>query len=58
MKFINYLQSISGVGFYPLFSLFIFLLFFIAVAVYLLKAGKHHFDEVAQIPLDENQDQF
>lgn len=55
MKFINYLESITGIGIYPLTSFMIFFLFFLVVGIYLLKAGRKHFDAVAQIPLDVNQ---
>jgi cbb3-type cytochrome oxidase subunit 3 len=55
MKFINYLESITGIGIYPLTSFLIFFLFFLAIGIYLLKAGRRHFDTVAQIPLDVNQ---
>jgi len=58
MKFINYLESISGIGMYPLVSFLIFFLFFLAVSVYLIKAGKMYFDEVSQIPLDTNKNEF
>jgi cytochrome c oxidase cbb3-type subunit 4 len=54
MKFINYLESITGIGFYPLVSFLIFFMFFLAVSTYLVAAGKKHFDGVAQIPLDIN----
>ena len=54
MKFINYLESITGIGIYPLVSFMIFFVFFIAVSLYLLKAGKKHFDGVAHIPLETN----
>ncbi len=55
MKFINYLESITGIGIYPMVSFMIFFLFFLVVGAYLLKAGRGHFDDVAQIPLDVNQ---
>lgn len=55
MKFIHYLESITGIGIYPLASFLIFFFFFLAVSVYVIKAGRKHFDEVAQIPLDINQ---
>ncbi len=58
MKFINYLESITGIGIYPLLSFLIFFLFFLGVSIYLLKAGKKHFEEVSQIPLDTNQNEF
>lgn len=52
MKFINYLENITGVGIYPLTSFVIFFLFFLAVSLYVLKADKEHIKEVSQIPLD------
>ncbi|MBL7934168.1 MAG: CcoQ/FixQ family Cbb3-type cytochrome c oxidase assembly chaperone [Bacteroidia bacterium] len=58
MKFINYLESITGIGIYPMISFMIFFLFFLAVSIYLLKAGRRHFDAVAQIPLEQNQNDF
>jgi cytochrome c oxidase cbb3-type subunit IV len=54
MKFINYLQSITGIGIYPLLSFMIFFVFFLAVSMYLLKAGSRHFEEVSNIPLDQD----
>ena len=54
MKFINYLQSITGIGIYPLISFMIFFVFFLLVTIYLIKAGKKHFDQVSQIPLDNS----
>ena len=55
MKFINYLESITGIGIYPLMSFMIFFAFFLVVALYLLKAGTRHFEEVSNIPLDQDQ---
>lgn len=55
MKFIHYLESITGIGIYPLASFLIFFVFFVAVSTYVLKAGRKHFDEVSRIPLDINQ---
>jgi cytochrome c oxidase cbb3-type subunit 4 len=54
MKFINYLQSITGIGIYPLISFLIFFTFFAAVSIYLIRAGNKHFEEVSNIPLDQN----
>ena len=53
MKFINYLQSISGVGIFPLLSLLIFFLFFSAVTWYIVKADKSYIDRASRIPLNE-----
>ena len=52
MKFINYLESISGVGIYPMVSFTIFFLFFVGVSLHLAKADKKHLEEVSNIPLD------
>jgi cytochrome c oxidase cbb3-type subunit IV len=51
MKFINYLESITGIGIYPLISFLIFFLFFTAVTVYLVRMGSAHFNEVSDLPL-------
>jgi cytochrome c oxidase cbb3-type subunit 3 len=53
MKFINYLKSIAGIEIYPMISLIIFLLFFIALTVYAIKADKGHINEMKNIPLDK-----
>jgi len=58
MKFINYLESMTGIGIYPLVSFLIFFLFFLAVNIYLVKAGKKHFEEAAQIPFETNKNDF
>ncbi|AFD06478.1 Cbb3-type cytochrome oxidase component FixQ [Solitalea canadensis] len=52
MKFINYLESISGVGVYPMISFMIFFIFFIGLGVYVFKTPKRYIDEVSNIPLD------
>lgn len=51
MKFINYLQSISGVSIFPMISLIIFVTFFALLFVYLFFARKEHIDELKNIPL-------
>ena len=52
MKFINYLESITGVGIYPLISLMIFFLFFVGVTWYVVKANKFYIDRVKNMPLE------
>ena len=47
----NILETIEGIGIYPLFSLLIFFVFFIAIFVYVLKSDKHHLDKMSHIPL-------
>jgi hypothetical protein len=53
MKFINYLKTIAGVEVYPMISLFIFFIFFIALGVYVIKANKEHINEMKNIPLEK-----
>ncbi|MBS1638095.1 MAG: CcoQ/FixQ family Cbb3-type cytochrome c oxidase assembly chaperone [Bacteroidetes bacterium] len=55
MKFINYLESITGIGIYPLLSLMIFFLFFAAVTWRVIRANKEYINEVKNIPLDHNE---
>lgn len=52
MKFIDYLQTITGVSIYPMISLVIFTVFFIFAAIWAFKADKKMMDHISQIPLD------
>lgn len=54
MKFINYLQSITGVSIYPMISLVLFSLFFLVAAIWAFKAPKGMVDHISNIPLDES----
>ncbi len=54
MKFINYLQSISGVGIFPLISLLLFFVFFAAVTWYVFRVDKGYIDRASRIPMNEN----
>lgn len=53
MKFINYLESIAGIGIYPMISLMIFFIFFMLLFWFVFKADKTYIAELKQIPLDE-----
>ncbi|MDP3558443.1 MAG: CcoQ/FixQ family Cbb3-type cytochrome c oxidase assembly chaperone [Bacteroidota bacterium] len=53
MKFINYLESISGIGIYPLISLIVFVGFFALVTLYVIKGNKNHFEKLRNLPLNE-----
>ncbi|HEU4553720.1 MAG TPA: CcoQ/FixQ family Cbb3-type cytochrome c oxidase assembly chaperone [Chitinophaga sp.] len=57
MKFINYLQSITGVSIYPLTSLLLFTLFFTVASIWAFKADKEMVDHVSRIPLDHDDTQ-
>lgn len=53
MKFINYLESITGVGIYPLISLVVFVVFFGLVTFYVLKGNENHFEKLRNLPINE-----
>jgi len=50
MKFVNYLEGITGVGIYPLTSLLIFFVFFTALSVWAFKADKKYIHTMKQLP--------
>ncbi|MBL7744556.1 MAG: CcoQ/FixQ family Cbb3-type cytochrome c oxidase assembly chaperone [Chitinophagaceae bacterium] len=52
MKFINYLEKISGIDIYGMVSLILFVTFFTVMLVWVLKTKKSAFNEVSRIPLD------
>ena len=55
-KFIKqYAETIQGINIYPIISLFIFVLFFIAVLWYVKKMDSRKVDEIKNLPLmDDN----
>jgi hypothetical protein len=57
MKFINYLEGITGVGIYPLTSLILFFVFFSALTFWVIKADKKFINKMENLPLqnDENE---
>lgn len=52
MKFINYLEKVSGVDIMGLVSLGIFFLFFAIMLTLTFRAKKKKLDEISRIPLD------
>ena len=53
LKYIKqYAESIKGIDIYPLISLFIFVLFFIAVLYYVRKMDKRNVDHMKHLPID------
>jgi len=52
MKFINYVEKISGVDILGLTSLLIFVIFFVAMLTWVFKTKKKTFNEISRIPLD------
>ncbi|SFD33448.1 hypothetical protein SAMN05518672_1011683 [Chitinophaga sp. CF118] len=56
MKFVNYLETITGVSVYPLSSLIIFTIFFTVATIWALKADKSMIDHISHIPLDGEEE--
>jgi hypothetical protein len=52
MKFIHYLEKITGVSIYPLISFTIFGLFFLFMLIWVIKADKKTIYDISRIPLD------
>jgi hypothetical protein len=55
MKFINYIEKISGIDIYGLTSLGIFMTIFIVVLVGVMRADKNKIKQISQIPLDNDR---
>lgn len=53
MKFRNYLETIAGVGIYPLISLLIFFVFFVGLLFYVWGLDKRKLDKMCSIPLND-----
>ena len=53
--FNNYLQSIEGVGIYPIFSLIVFFGFFVVMLIWMFKADKVHLKKMSELPLDSEE---
>lgn len=52
----TYLSSIDGVAIYPIFSLLIFLPFFVFVTISVLKMDKSYTQKMASLPLDNSNE--
>jgi hypothetical protein len=50
MKFINYLERITGVGIFPFISLIIFFAFFSILLLWISKVDKKHINALKNIP--------
>ena len=57
MKFINYLETITGVGIYPLTSLLVFFLFFTALTIWVFRADKKYLNTMKHLPLSNNENE-
>lgn len=52
MKFINYLEKVSGVDIMGMVSLIIFVLFFTVMLTWVFRTNKKELQEISRIPLD------
>lgn len=52
MKFINYLEKVSGIDVFGLISLLLFFLFFSLMLIWVMRTKKSDFQEASEIPLD------
>lgn len=52
MKFIHYIEKVSGIQFMGLLSLTIFFLFFAIMLTWVFRTRKAKFIEISRIPLD------
>jgi cbb3-type cytochrome oxidase subunit 3 len=52
MKFINYIEKVSGVDIMGVASLLGFFLFFIVMVTWVFKTRKKKFNDISRIPLD------
>ncbi len=55
MKFINYLEKVSGVDIMAMTSLLIFFLFFVVMLTWVFRTKKKDFNDVSRIPLDNQE---
>lgn len=51
----QYAESVDGVNIYPIISLLIFFIFFVALLYYVKKMDKETVNEISRIPLDNNE---
>ena len=57
LKYIKqYADSIKGIDIYPIISLLIFVIFFIAVLYYVRRMDKKHVENLKNMPLDLDYD--
>jgi len=49
------LRSIEGIGLFPALGLILFFTFFVGVIIHVLYKDRNHWQNLAQIPLDDEQ---
>lgn len=56
--FNNYLESIEGVGIYPIISLLVFFMFFVVMIVWLMRVDKSYIKKMSSMPLDNEENLY
>lgn len=56
--FSQFLDNVTGKQEYLVFSMFVFLIFFVVVALLLLRMRKKHIDYMSDMPLKDSEDNF
>ncbi len=51
--FDNIFKTIEGIAVYPVFSLLIFFLFFVGLAIWVLKVDKKYIQKMSEIPFEK-----
>ena len=49
------METIAGIEIYPVISFIIFFTFFLVLTIYVIKADKKIFNEISNIPLNDNE---
>ncbi len=49
------LQSIEGIGIYPIISMIVFAVFFAVVLIWYFKADKKYLNKMSNLPLDDDE---
>lgn len=57
MKFIHYLERITGVGMFPLISLMIFFAFFAGLLLWILRVDNKYINVMKNIPFPGNENE-
>lgn len=47
------LTSIEGIAIYPVFSLIVFVLFFLGLTIWVMKVDKKYIDKMSEIPFEK-----
>jgi cbb3-type cytochrome oxidase subunit 3 len=55
--FKQFLDNVTGTNIYLITSLWIFLIFFVLVAVMLIKANKEHIEYMSELPLNDDKEE-